>query len=115
VHSYNQEHNGLSFSYNPTRVKHLLIAYPKTAPIIYLIRHGEKPPKNPDGSDADGLSAEGVERAQGLRQVFGADSPYDIKYIIAEHPKKGMYSSNSFLSYHFPPFPSPSNTKRNIN
>ncbi|KAF8862997.1 hypothetical protein BDZ45DRAFT_146727 [Acephala macrosclerotiorum] len=56
--------------------------------IIYLIRHGEKPPKLPNGEDANGLSAEGVERAQGLRKVFGKDSVYDIQHIIAEHPKK---------------------------
>jgi hypothetical protein len=66
----------------------------KTAPIIYLIRHGEKPPKNADGSDADGLSTQGVERAQGLRKVFGKDSPYHIKHIIAEHPKKGLFTPN---------------------
>jgi len=57
-------------------------------PIIYLIRHGEKPPKLPDGKDPDGLSAQGLERAQGLRKVFGKESPYNIGYIIAEHPKK---------------------------
>lgn len=58
-----------------------------TAPIIYMIRHGEKPPKLPNGEDADGLSAQGVTRAQGLRQVFGANSQYNIGYILAEHPK----------------------------
>jgi hypothetical protein len=60
------------------------------SPIIYLIRHGEKPPKLPDGEDANGLSAQGLERAQGLRKVFGKDSIYDIQHIIAEHPKKGL-------------------------
>jgi len=58
------------------------------SPIIYLIRHGEKPPKQADGKDADGLSAQGLQRAQGLRQVFGKESVFDIQYIIAEHPKK---------------------------
>ncbi|KAN0092120.1 hypothetical protein V8E51_017967, partial [Hyaloscypha variabilis] len=58
-----------------------------TYPIIYLIRHGEKPPKI-DGKDQDGLSAQGEERAQGLQVTFGPDSPYNIQYIIAEHPKK---------------------------
>ncbi|KUJ18966.1 putative phosphoglycerate mutase family protein [Mollisia scopiformis] len=48
----------------------------------YLIRHGEKPS---DGSD--GLSAQGMQRAQCLRTVFGASSSYDIAYIIAEQPK----------------------------
>ncbi len=60
----------------------------ETHPIIYLIRHGEKPPKI-DGKDVDGLSAQGEERAQGLHETFGKQSPYDIQYIIAEHPKKG--------------------------
>lgn len=61
-----------------------------TSPIIYLIRHGEKPPTQADGKDADGLSAQGLERAQGLRKVFGKDSAYDIQYIIAEQPKEGL-------------------------
>jgi len=56
--------------------------------ILYLIRHGEKPPKAADGKDVDGLSAQGVERAQYLRQVFGANSQYNICHILAEHPKK---------------------------
>jgi hypothetical protein len=56
-----------------------------------MIRHGEKPPKEADGKDADGLSTQGVERAQGLREVFGASSAYDIRYILAEHPKKGPF------------------------
>ncbi|KAF7964816.1 hypothetical protein HWV62_2741, partial [Athelia sp. TMB] len=47
-----------------------------------LIRHGEKPS---DGSN--GLSAQGEERAQCLRNVFGASSGYDIGYIMAETPK----------------------------
>ena len=59
------------------------------SPILYLIRHGEKPPKNPDGSDQNGLSEQGLKRAQGLRKVFGADSSYNIQYILAEHPKSG--------------------------
>jgi len=59
-----------------------------TSPIIYLIRHGEKPPKEDDGDDAVGLSEMGVERSQGLVNVFGKSSPYNIGLIIAEHPKK---------------------------
>ena len=59
--------------------------------MIYLIRHGEKPPKAADGKDVNGLSTQGVERAQKLCQVFGKDSIYDIQYIIAEHPKKGNF------------------------
>ncbi|KUJ18955.1 uncharacterized protein LY89DRAFT_643510 [Mollisia scopiformis] len=57
-------------------------------PTIYLIRHGEKPPKLPSGKDADGLSAEGLERAQGLKRVFGPGSGFDIGCIVAERPKK---------------------------
>jgi len=49
---------------------------------VYLIRHGEKPS---DGSD--GLSAQGVERSQCLRTVFGNASNYNIGYIIAEEPE----------------------------
>lgn len=49
---------------------------------VYLIRHGEKPS---DGSN--GLSAQGEQRAQCLRNVFGASSGYDIGYIMAEMPK----------------------------
>jgi hypothetical protein len=60
-------------------------------PIIYLIRHGEKPPKLPNGEDQDGLSAQGVDRAEALVNVFGKTSPYNIGYILAEHPKSGKY------------------------
>lgn len=49
---------------------------------VYLIRHGEKPS---DGGN--GLSAQGMQRAQCLVNVFGASSGYDIEYIIAEQPK----------------------------
>ncbi|KAJ5600175.1 phosphoglycerate mutase family protein [Penicillium hetheringtonii] len=51
-------------------------------PAIYFIRHGEKPK---DGGD--GLSAKGLERAQCLRQVFGAGSGYNIGLIMAQRPK----------------------------
>ncbi|KAJ5618617.1 phosphoglycerate mutase family protein [Penicillium herquei] len=51
-------------------------------PIVYLIRHGEKP-----SNGSDGLSAQGLERAQCLKNVFGPDSGYDIGYIMAETPK----------------------------
>jgi hypothetical protein len=56
-----------------------------------MIRHGEKPAKLADGKDADGLSTLGIERAQGLRQVFGSESQYNIGYILAEHPKSSSY------------------------
>jgi len=49
---------------------------------LFLIRHGEKPC---DGSN--GLSTQGKQRAQCLRNVFGASSSYDIGYIMAETPK----------------------------
>ncbi|TGO28369.1 hypothetical protein BPAE_0028g00160 [Botrytis paeoniae] len=48
---------------------------------VYLIRHGEKPS---DGGN--GLSALGLQRAQCLRTVFGNESIYDIKYIMAMTP-----------------------------
>lgn len=51
-------------------------------PTVYLIRHGEKPS---DGGN--GLSAQGVQRAQCLRTVFGASSQYNIGYILAQTPK----------------------------
>ncbi|KIM80195.1 hypothetical protein PILCRDRAFT_9750 [Piloderma croceum F 1598] len=54
----------------------VVVAYDNT---IYLIRHGEKPS---DGSN--GLSAQGEERAQCLRNVFAAGSQYDIGYIMAQ-------------------------------
>ncbi|KAJ5885417.1 phosphoglycerate mutase family protein [Penicillium taxi] len=51
-------------------------------PTVYFIRHGEKPS---DGGN--GLSTQGVERAQCLRSVFGASSGYNISYIMAETPE----------------------------
>ena len=54
---------------------------------VYLIRHGEKP-----ANSGQGLSAQGVERAQCLRKVFGASSSYDIGYIIAEQPDAGKFT-----------------------
>ncbi|PYH46144.1 putative 60S ribosome biogenesis protein Rrp14 [Aspergillus saccharolyticus JOP 1030-1] len=50
-------------------------------PTVYLIRHGEKPP---DPSDS-GLNADGFKRAECLRSVFGANSPYNIGHIMAPH------------------------------
>ena len=51
---------------------------------VYFIRHGEKP------DDGDGLSTEGEQRAQCLRNVFGATSGYSIGHIMAQTPKSGM-------------------------
>jgi hypothetical protein len=61
----------------------------EAGPTIYLIRHGEKGAKLPDGKDPDGLDAQGEVRANGLPDVFGAGSEYNIRYILAEHPKSG--------------------------
>ncbi|PVH88162.1 hypothetical protein DL98DRAFT_581380 [Cadophora sp. DSE1049] len=60
---------------------------PAHQPTIFLIRHGEKPPKI-NGKDQDGLSAQGEQRATGLVNVFGKNSLFDIGYILAQHPKK---------------------------
>ncbi|KAH7327306.1 putative phosphoglycerate mutase family protein [Rhexocercosporidium sp. MPI-PUGE-AT-0058] len=53
-----------------------------SAQTVYLVRHGDKPA---DGGN--GLTAQGMQRAQRLRTVFGAISQYYIGYIIAEQPK----------------------------
>ncbi|OQE15455.1 hypothetical protein PENSTE_c028G03750 [Penicillium steckii] len=53
-------------------------------PTVYLIRHGEKPA---DPSDPR-LTKDGLKRAQCLRTVFGAESGYNISYIIAPKVKK---------------------------
>ncbi|KAJ5118346.1 hypothetical protein N7448_010057 [Penicillium atrosanguineum] len=50
-------------------------------PTVYLIRHGEKP------DSGNGLTAQGEERAQCLRTVFGASSGYNIGHIMAETPE----------------------------
>lgn len=51
------------------------------SPTVYLIRHGEKP------ASGDGLNAQGMQRAQCLRNVFGANSQYNIGHIMAQTPK----------------------------
>ncbi|KAF2654668.1 hypothetical protein K491DRAFT_659676 [Lophiostoma macrostomum CBS 122681] len=48
---------------------------------VYLIRHGEKP------DSGDGLNAQGQQRAQCLRTVFGASSGYNIGHILAQTPQ----------------------------
>lgn len=77
-----------------------LLASTATAQTVYLIRHGEKPA---DGSN--GLTAQGMQRAQCLRNVFGASSQYHIGYIIAEQPKSSK--SPLFESPTSPDLPSP--------
>ncbi|KAL4869864.1 hypothetical protein BDV12DRAFT_70233 [Aspergillus spectabilis] len=53
-------------------------------PTVYIIRHGEKP----EDDDETGLSTQGEQRAQCLREVFGASSGYNIGYILAQTPKE---------------------------
>ena len=66
---------------------------------VYLIRHGEKPA---DGGD--GLSIQGMQRAQCLRNVFGASSEYNIDYIIAEQPKSSASSFPHPLILSYPDY-----------
>ncbi|GAW15218.1 hypothetical protein ANO14919_046270 [Xylariales sp. No.14919] len=62
-------------------------------PTVYLIRHGEKPA---DGGI--GLSAEGEQRAECLRTVFGAASEYNIGYILAQTPKDNGKRERPYLT-----------------
>ncbi|KAL4940972.1 hypothetical protein BDV06DRAFT_230024 [Aspergillus oleicola] len=62
-------------------------------PTVYLIRHGEKPD---DGGT--GLSAQGEDRAQCVRQVFGASSEYNIGYIMAMTPKDNGKRNRPYLT-----------------
>ena len=64
------------------------------APTVYFIRHGEKPS---DGGV--GLSSEGEDRAECLRNIFGKDSEYKIGQILAMTPKDGMCLSFFFLPF----------------
>jgi hypothetical protein len=73
----------------------------QAAPIIYAIRHGEKPA---DG--ANNLSSQGLARAQRLRQFFGKNSGFNIGYIVAQHPKKGL-STRLFLLWWYSPVTEP--------
>jgi len=68
------------------------------SPTVYLIRHGEKPPKLPNGEDPDGLSVQGIERSKALVQVFGRQSPYNIGYIVAQHPKDDGKEDRPYLT-----------------
>ena len=83
-----------------TTLMSLLLAATVEAQIVYLIRHGEKPA---DGGN--GLTTQGMQRAQCLRQVFGNQSSYNIGYIIAEQPKSSESLSSS------PIRPKPKNTE----
>jgi hypothetical protein len=67
------------------RLLYLILAFITVVtarPTVFFIRHGEKPK---DGGT--GLSADGLERAQCIRSVFGANSAYNIGYIMAQKPK----------------------------
>jgi hypothetical protein len=57
-------------------------------PTIFMIRHGEKPPKDRDGYDPVGLSEDGQIRADALSAVFGKDSGYNIQYIMAQRSRR---------------------------
>lgn len=64
----------------------LVVVTALASPTVYLIRHGEKP------VIGDGLSAQGLQRAQCLRNVFGARSGYNIGHIMAQAPGNGTSS-----------------------
>lgn len=57
----------------------LAVAWARKPPVVYMIRHGEKPA---DPND-HGLTPDGWRRAECLRQVFGANSEYNIGHIMA--------------------------------
>jgi len=57
------------------------LSFALAEPTVYLIRHGEKP------ASGNGLSTQGMQRAQCLRTVFGANTSYNIGHIMAETPK----------------------------
>ncbi|KAI5925886.1 hypothetical protein F4810DRAFT_707974 [Camillea tinctor] len=59
----------------------VLAAAANAKPTVYFIRHGEKEP------DSNDLSTAGEQRAQCLRDVFGANSQYNITHIMAQTPK----------------------------
>lgn len=63
----------------------LLAALASAKPTVYLIRHGEKP------ESGNGLNAQGVQRAQCLRSVFGAGSGYGIGHVMAMTPKESEF------------------------
>jgi hypothetical protein len=96
-------------------VNHLLVALfagsAVAAPTVYLIRHGEKPT-----DDSNGLSAQGAQRAQCLRNVFGSSSQYNIGYILAETPKSSSCSMKHLsFSSTFLPFDSKQSSIDKIN
>ncbi|KAF9311058.1 hypothetical protein BG003_007827 [Podila horticola] len=71
----------------------LVTAAPAPKPTIYLIRHGEKP-----SGGGNGLNPDGQERAQCLRNVFGASSKYNIGYIMAQKFKPDGSRARPYLT-----------------
>ena len=63
----------------------------KHHPTVYLIRHGEKP-TNPNNHN---LTLDGLRRAQCLRNVFAANSGYDIGHIMAPKMKASTYHNHN--------------------
>lgn len=64
------------------------IASARKPPTVYLIRHAEKPADKKDKR----LSHKGEKRAQCLRTIFGVESEYNIRYIIAPTVKKRKFA-----------------------
>ena len=71
---------------------HLAASMATASPTVYLIRHGEKP------DDGNGLNAQGLQRAQCLRSVFGSSSQYNIGHIMAQMPKSGKLLAKGLRS-----------------
>jgi hypothetical protein len=51
------------------------------ARVVYFIRHGEK------ATQGIGLNAQGIQRSKWLGKLFGPQSGYEVKYMIAQRPK----------------------------
>lgn len=60
-----------------------LVLSKPSKPTVFFIRHGEKP------ASGDGLSTDGLQRAQCLRNVFAKNSSFHIDLIIAQRPQPG--------------------------
>ncbi|KAE9990997.1 hypothetical protein EG327_000654 [Venturia inaequalis] len=58
-----------------------LVLSKPSKPTVFFIRHGEKP------AFGDGLSTDGLQRAQCLRNVFAKNSSFHIDLIIAQRPQ----------------------------
>ncbi|KAF5000632.1 hypothetical protein FDECE_11169 [Fusarium decemcellulare] len=62
-----------------------LASFVAASPTVYFIRHGEKP------EEGNGLNAQGQQRAQCLRSVFGETSQYNVGHIMAQTYKAGAF------------------------